>query len=996
MPSACQRFSVVTPAALRLLLFLQVKAMQSNLPMTRWSANLEALNARFPALAALVMSPELREKVCSFKAKDRFPAYGLREDSQTYPLTNSIDPGSTINQQMNEIHSLLSDFSRPVLIVGLYPGAELIHIFNLREQAVGNHCAQPIWVCVDSLLTLCGFLQTYDARALLASDRVTFFWHEEMPQQVDWLRKHPEFSHIFTFFSLAPGTTLERIMAPLVELVQDRDAGVEFCREANQLYYQALNDTQLGDHIAGRSDRRPRLLVPSCSWSTVIQYSIRDTCRAFQQAGWDTLVVDGPAMVTSYHLIQSIYEFKPDLFLYIDHLRQELSDLVPDELLVVSWVQDAMPAINNPEAARIWNAAAEKRNRDLIVGYVTQLPEFGYLENRLYPLGMIVDPEQFKLRELSDAQRKRFECDVCFASNCGLPTDQLVKERLRGLFAEHGLSETQLMEFHDRLWTLYRSGETVTSYPQLVEVLQLNLDPLSETVQLLFWRLNDIIYRHVVIEWLDDYAQEHPDFRLHLYGRDWEQHPRFAKYACGILAHGEELSAAFQSARFCLHLNAGEGTHQRLDEIIASGEHLLIRLNEETESLYRECARDAKCADELALFIHAGHNRNPNGIAVPSELKTTGVMECFVSSVGRVFPSREKLWQTLQEGSLPRTDSRLKENTIVSALIHAANTLLSEQRTQTQVLDRLRDSQKTYSAAARVICASIFRRAGDLDEFDAALPENAEQLSDEFKFLYAIECCHAGLLRQAQEILSVSSHPDAVVFRVRLSLALGQVSGLSDAVPRLKLCREQDALLRSQISFCSHELPPSSLPIAAAEFDGCSGIGYWRAVFAREAGDCDAAIHILENLTLPPAPWVSEYGPVELILTRFVAGKPAVPSSSASAAADLMQRLIAGLDGSADQQLFEDLHPVLTEGIRFQLAGTYSMMSVTAAAVAYISGRTDNASRLLRRYFFRYPASHSMLFPLGLHGRFFQALLDRIELHGQGFRKFFEINGAMR
>jgi hypothetical protein len=964
--------------------------------MSTWELNLDVLRARFPALADRVEQPGLRESVCSFKAKDGFPAYGLRKNSQVHPLTNPVDPGAQINRQMAEIQDSLRDFSRPVLMVGLYTGAELIHIFNLREQAAGNHCSQPVWVCIDSLLTFCGFLQTYDARTLLASERVTFFWHEEMPQQVNWLREHPEFSHVFTFFSLAPESTLVRIMAPLVELIREREVATESCRMENQIYYQAISDKRLADNIAGRAGRKPRLLVPSCSWSTVIQYSVRDTCNAFRKAGWDTLVVDGPAMLTSYHLIQTIRDFKPDLFLYVDHLRQEIADLVPDDLLVVSWVQDAMPAINNPDAARDWNAAAGKRNRDLIVGYVDQLQTFGYMKERLQPLGMVVDTQLFKPRELTPEQIETYGCDVCFASNCGLPTDRLVKENLVGLFAEHGFTEIRLMKFHDRLWTIYRSGETVTGYQQLSEVLELNLTPESNVLQLLFWRLNDVIYRHAVLEWIDDYAQTHPDFRLHLYGKGWEQHPRFSRYAQGAVEHGAELSIAFQAARFCLHLNAAEGMHQRIGEVLASGGHLLIRLNEETESLYRECARNAKCADELPLFIHAGHNRNPNGIAVPSELKTTEVMECFVSSVGRFFPSRENLCQTLQEGSSPRTDSRPEENTIVSAIIHAANTLLSGQRTQTQALDRLRGSQKKYSAAARVICASVFRRAGDLDGFDTALPGNAEQLSDEFKFLYAIECCHAGRLRQAQEILSVSSHPDAVVFRVRLCLALGQVSGLADAVPRLKLCREQDALLRSQIFFCSHELPPASLPITAAEFDGCSGIGYWRAVFAREAGDFDAAIHILENLAMPSAPWVSEYGPVEWILTRFVAGKSAVPSASASAAADLMQRLIAGLDGSADQQLFEDLHPVLTEGIRFQLAGTYSMMTVTAAAVAYISGRTDNASRLLRRYFFRYPASHSMLFPLGLHGRFFQALLDRIELHGQGFRKFFEINGAMR
>jgi hypothetical protein len=785
-------------------------------------------------------------------------------------------------------------------------------------------------------------------------------------------------------------------MTPLVELIQERDAATEQYHQENEQYYRALSDEHLAENIAGRAGRRPRLLVPSCSWSTVIQYSVRDTCNAFQKAGWDTLIIDGPAMLTPYHLIRTIHDFKPDLFLYIDHLRQEIADLVPDDLLVVSWVQDSMPAINNHAAAALWNEKSAGRNRDLIVGYTDQLRPYGYREDRLAPLNMIVDTAIFRPRELTPEQIEQYGCDVCFASNCGLPTDRLVREKLVDLFATHGISEMQLMEFHDQLWEHYRSGGTITQYQQLIEFLELNLTPQSEVVQLLFWRLNDIIYRHVVIEWLDEYAQEHTGFRLHLYGKGWERHPRFAKYARGELAHGGELSIAFQAARFCLHLNAGEGTHQRIEESIASGGRLLIRLNAKTEALYRECAQNMKCAEELPLYIHARYNRNPNGIAVPGELKVTGAMQCFLSSDGRLFTSAENLFQTLQEDSALRTDSRPEENTIVSAMIHAVDTLIFGQRKQSQVLDKLRVRHEKYSDAARVICASIFRRAGDLDGFDAALPGNAEQLSEEFKFLYAIECCHAGRLPQAKDIVSVSNQPDADLFSVRLSLILGQVDGLIDSVSGLKLYREQDAILRSQISFCSHELPPASLPIAAAEFDSLSGINYWRAVFVRESGDYDAAIHILENAAMSPAPWVREYGPVEWVLTRFVAGKPKAAPETDSVAADLTKKLIVGLDGSADLKMFEDLLPVLTEGIRFQLAGTYSLLTLVAAAAARAAGRTDQSSDLLARYFFRYPASYSMLCSQRLHGRFFQALINRLELYGQGFRNFFEMNGAIR
>lgn len=616
--------------------------------MNLWESNLEQLQARFPGLADRLTGSGCRRSVSSFKAQDGFPAYGLRQGAQWQPLTNPVDPGTALNRQMADLQPLLADFSRPLLIVGLYPGAELLHLFNLREKAAGNHCAQPVWVCIDSLLTLCGFLQTYDARALLASDRVRFFWHEELPAQVEWLRAHPEFPHVFTCFSLAPDATLERILAPLAGLIQERDAAAERYCAANTLYYRALSDARLADILAGRAGRRPRLLVPSCSWSTVIQYSVRDTCRAFERAGWETQIVDGPAMLTPYHLIQTIHRFKPDLFLYVDHLRQEIAGLVPAELLVVSWVQDAMPAINNRDAAARWNEHSAGRNRDLIVGYTDHLKIYGYREERLTPVKMMVDAALFRPRELTPEQSATYSCDVCFASNCGLPTDRLVREKLTGLFAPHGLSEPQLMDFHDRLWAHYRAGGTLTDYQQLVEFLGLNWSPHCQPVQLLFWRLNDIIYRHVVLEWLDEYARAHPGFRLHLYGQEWEQHPRFAPYARGRLAHGAELSAAYQAARCSLHLNAAECDHQRIAEILLSRGRPLVR---NLPGPARFWADHPCAARAVARTVLAGAEQGAARPLLPDELETLNDWACRQVVSGRLsgVPA-EELAERLQEG----------------------------------------------------------------------------------------------------------------------------------------------------------------------------------------------------------------------------------------------------------------------------------------------------------------------------------------------------------
>lgn len=187
-----------------------------------------------------------------------------------------------------------------------------------------------------------------------------------------------------------------------------------------------------------------------------------------------------------------------------------------------------------------------------------------------------------------------------------------------------------LQLIHDHLWAQYRAEKTYTTYQALEAELctlpdfrhwyqALSDEDRDHAIQKIFWLLNDPIYRFVVLEWIDDLISEQEarngskksnhgthgihgkelgairdaptnpspshlllptsPISLHLYGLGWENHPRFAKYARGPLAHGEELSIAYQCARFCLHLNSMEGDHQRLGEILATGSQPLCRKN---------------------------------------------------------------------------------------------------------------------------------------------------------------------------------------------------------------------------------------------------------------------------------------------------------------------------------------------------------------------------------------------------------------------------------
>jgi hypothetical protein len=64
---------------------------------------------------------------------------------------------------------------------------------------------------------------------------------------------------------------------------------------------------------------------------------------------------------------------------------------------------------------------------------------------------------------------------------------------------------------------------------------------------------------------------------MRIYGRGWESHPRFGRFARGVVAHDEELRACYQSAGAHLHASISSMVHQRVLECALSGGLVLCR-----------------------------------------------------------------------------------------------------------------------------------------------------------------------------------------------------------------------------------------------------------------------------------------------------------------------------------------------------------------------------------------------------------------------------------
>ena len=559
---------------------------QHTTPHHVFDKNMRYLEAYYPDLAEQIRAFPFGKQLNITLAHDGSPAFSIAQQGKLIQLTNPHNPIQQLQAQVNQWSAYLQDLTRPVLILGLYPGIELISIFDSVEQITTPHCPQPIYVCIDSIICFFALLHCQDISRIIKSPRVRFFRLDHTSSFIAMLKEHPELPHLFTLITLAPGSVVNQVMPLFASLIEERNNEMAQLIADNKRYYDALDDQQLADLIAGKGSRNPRLLIPTCQWSTFIKHSARDTCKAFSDLGWDTCILKMEAMLTPYYLVKQINDFKPDVFLFIDHLRSEAEEVYPEKMMFVTWIQDEMKHLYSPDAGNKLSEYALRGRRDLVIGYDEDrlVNDCNYPRDRFVALQIPANPHIFIPKQLSVSEKQTYGCELAFVSNVSTSSEQMLTEHIIPTVEPMGISRETVREIHDHLWTCYRQGQTFCARRKLLDELfafdefekayhsdqdadSTVISPIQrELTRLFYWRLNDTIYRHVVLEWAVE-----TDIHLHLYGQGWEHHPQFSKYACGSIAHGELLNTVYQAADFNLHLNITQGMHQRVWEILTCG-----------------------------------------------------------------------------------------------------------------------------------------------------------------------------------------------------------------------------------------------------------------------------------------------------------------------------------------------------------------------------------------------------------------------------------------
>ena len=351
----------------------------------------------------------------------------------------------------------------------------------------------------------------------------------------------------------------------------------ELARRVHETYAGFDRQTLL-DVLGPTPSRKPRVVLLTSRFTTVLQYSTRDVARALEGLGWETRVFIEP---TPWHatsdraLKRLLIDFKPDLVFSIDHLRRENPNLYPDELSYVCWIQDDLPNLTCAIAGRSIG------RRD----FVLCADELAFNLRYDYPLRQNIYVHKFTRVPDRPASWNSDGDDLAFVSN----TSRLPRDIADEATASLRVAEDVRKLFRaacDRMIATYDAGGAFHAFLQVRRLLEsleseMNIpiesrDNREQLILFLFNHLNNALYRQQTLRWIAD-AADSLGLKLALYGNGWDAHPDFARFARGPVGYGEELERLTRATKINFQILPYSCLHQRLLDGLVAGGFFLIR-----------------------------------------------------------------------------------------------------------------------------------------------------------------------------------------------------------------------------------------------------------------------------------------------------------------------------------------------------------------------------------------------------------------------------------
>lgn len=356
----------------------------------------------------------------------------------------------------------------------------------------------------------------------------------------------------------------------LSELRTKRDASRGHAIAAAAAYYADKDQAYWARRF---NDGQPlQILGITSRYTTVLKHAIAELQAAAGQVGHEMRVAIEPDDSSLENpFAEIIADYRPDLIVQISRLRYE-NPTLPRNVPFLCWDQDNLPCMRTDAATASLDGLTFVAGHGALHGWSFH----GWSRRNVIFCHPAACAHRYPATPVSAAALQKYACDISFISNAAASPEEVAAQQaprwqpaLGELFTVcreeilRGAAAGRTWEFGD-LQALLRQSSRGLSEPHINE-LALSLALIA-----------DRAFRHAALHWAADYADE-TGRTFRLYGNGWEKHPRFAKFAAGPAAQGEELRAIYQASTINLQLIEGGFLHSRALDGLAAGGFFLTR-----------------------------------------------------------------------------------------------------------------------------------------------------------------------------------------------------------------------------------------------------------------------------------------------------------------------------------------------------------------------------------------------------------------------------------
>jgi hypothetical protein len=487
-------------------------------------------------------------------------------------------------EAISEEVNFRGDFVPPFLIDGVGIGWLVPRLYTATRHTYLSY-SPAIYVVEPNLRALVLALRLHDWSEALADERVVITAGPEAWEE--WLAlmlRHDELPDPRQTLSLArwPGDQTYPAAEYARQVYERRTAMLIERRSEVEAIYAGRDEAWWARRYASASAEDPlRVLCVTSRHTTFLQHSMCDLQNALDRAGLRTQLM----IETSDHTCMSglvtmkqFKSFQPDLVVMIDHHRHEMPERFVTNVPCVCWIQDHMPKLFSVEAGQSLGPL------DFTIGFGKELcvGQFGYRADRFMPCWLAVNPDKFAPPADSASVGNVPACDVVYIGHQA-ETPEAMHARLRDQIdspVKHlvdAFFEEMMPCMRDpRFNGAYDLDQMLRQVEQKTRITLADDESRTRLLGVYVRPLADRVLRHTALGWVADWA-ENTGHTLHLYGRDWEKHPRFGKFAQGEARHGAHLGEIVRAAGITLHCGINGSLHQRVLETAVAGGFLLVR-----------------------------------------------------------------------------------------------------------------------------------------------------------------------------------------------------------------------------------------------------------------------------------------------------------------------------------------------------------------------------------------------------------------------------------